>query len=227
MPEIFEKHREIVASKTGEYQAMLKVRIEKFQQDLQLYAKYCDELQYWGNIEEIQRYKKKAASLDKKLIAAMDIIAEFNEEEKLFDWEMSQYPLRKKIADKLAPYKKFYDIACEFLTNHEKWTEAMIGLYDPEVIETETSNASRLVFKLEKTFEEPAVRKLVEIVKMKIEEFKEHMPVILTLGNPSLKSRHWEQISEIVGFPIKIDQYMTLAKVKANLTCLSLDSDSL
>ncbi|KAL6257142.1 hypothetical protein P5V15_012074 [Pogonomyrmex californicus] len=213
MPEIFEKHREIVASKTGEYQAMLKVKIEKFEQDLQLYAKYCDELQYWGNIEEIQRYKKKAASLDKKLIAAMDIIAEFNEEEKLFDWKISEYPLRKKTADKLAPYKKFYDIACEFLTNHEKWTEAMIGLHDPEVIETETSIASRLVFKLEKAFEEPAVRKLVEIVKMKIEEFKEHMPVILTLGNPSLKSRHWEQISEIVGFPIKIDQYMTLAKI--------------
>ncbi|XP_011702284.1 PREDICTED: dynein heavy chain 7, axonemal-like isoform X3 [Wasmannia auropunctata] len=213
MPEIFEKHREIVASKTGEYQVMLKEKIEKFEQDLQTYEKYCNELQYWGNIEEIQRYKKKAISLDKKLTAAMDTIAEFNDEEKLFGWEMSQYPLRKKIADKLAPYKKFYDITCEFLTNYENWTNAMIGSYDPEVIETETAIAYRTVYKLEKAFQEPAVRKLAEIARTKIEEFKEHMPVILTLGNPSLKSRHWEQISEIVGFPIKVDQYMTLAKI--------------
>lgn len=101
----------------------------------------------------------------------------------------------------------------------------MIGSYDPEVIENETGIAYRTIYKLEKTFQEPAVRKLAEIVRMKIEDFKEHMPVILTLGNPSLKSRHWEQVSEIVGFPIKVDQYMTLAKVNANQTGLSLAID--
>lgn len=104
MSEIFEKHREIIASKTGEYQAMLKVKIEKFEQDLQIYAKYCDELQYWGNIEEIQRYQKKATNLDKKLNAAMDTIIEFNEEENLFGWKMSQYPLRKKVIQNLSIY---------------------------------------------------------------------------------------------------------------------------
>lgn len=101
----------------------------------------------------------------------------------------------------------------------------MIGSYDPEVIESETGIAYRTIYKLEKAFQEPAVRKLAEIVRMKIEDFKEHTPVILTLGNPSLKSRHWEQVSEIVGFPIKVDQYMTLAKVNANLTDLSLATE--
>ncbi|XP_025152590.1 dynein heavy chain 7, axonemal, partial [Harpegnathos saltator] len=213
LPEIFEEHRKMVASKTEEYQTLLRVKIEKFEQDLGIYAKHCDELQYWGNIEEIRRYKKKATSLDNKLIAAMDTIDEFNEEEKLFGWELSQYPLRKKVADKLLPYKKLYDTACEFMSNHEMWTEAVVGAYDPEVIDTETSNAYRIVYKLEKTFQEPIVRKLAEVVRTNIEEFKEHMPVILTLGNPHLKSRHWEQISEIVGFPIVVDQYMTLAKI--------------
>lgn len=48
---------------------------------------------------------------------------------------------------------------------------------------------------------------------MKIEEFKENMPIIQTLGNPGMKERHWEKISEIVGFPIRVDETLTLAKI--------------
>lgn len=39
------------------------------------------------------------------------------------------------------------------------------------------------------------------------------MPIVQTLGNPGLKERHWAQISEIVGFPIKVEPDLTLAKV--------------
>ncbi|XP_012251165.2 dynein axonemal heavy chain 7-like isoform X2 [Athalia rosae] len=213
MPSVFNEHRDIVAQKTIEYQEILSFRRDKFQQDLQLYWKQCDEIQYWGNMDEIFRYKKKATSLENRLIAGMDRIEKFNEEEQLYGWELSQYPLRKKTADRLAPYKKLYDAACEFLTNYDKWTTAQIGSYDPEAIEYDVSIAYRTVYKLEKTFQEPIVRKLAETIKEKIEEFKEHLPVIMTLGNPGLKARHWEQVSELVGFPIKVDHNMTLAKI--------------
>lgn len=39
------------------------------------------------------------------------------------------------------------------------------------------------------------------------------MPTIMTLGNPGMKDRHWEQISEIVGFPIKISPELTLERI--------------
>ena len=39
------------------------------------------------------------------------------------------------------------------------------------------------------------------------------MLVIMTLGNPGLKERHWEQISDIVGFSIKLDDNLTLKKI--------------
>ncbi|XP_026297252.1 dynein heavy chain 7, axonemal isoform X2 [Apis mellifera] len=213
LQDIFEEHRKIVASKIGEFQNTLKRKIEQFTRDLELYAKYCNELQYWGNIDEIFRYRDKAIYLENKLITAMDTIDEFNEEEELFGWELSQYPLRKATADKLMPFKRLYDISCDFLNNYEKWMESMIGTYEPDDIDMETGTAFRTIYRLEKVIQEPIPKSLAETVRLKIEAFKEHMPIIYTLGNTSMKSRHWEQVSEIVGFPIKIDETMTLAKI--------------
>ena len=39
------------------------------------------------------------------------------------------------------------------------------------------------------------------------------MPIITTLGNPGLRERHWEKISEIIGFPIRPSPDLTLQKV--------------
>ena len=46
-----------------------------------------------------------------------------------------------------------------------------------------------------------------------MDEFKEHMPLVQTLFNPGLRDRHWEQISEIVGAPIKPDEDTCLSKL--------------
>lgn len=39
------------------------------------------------------------------------------------------------------------------------------------------------------------------------------MPIIQTLGNPRMKERHWEKVSELVGFPIKPGPALTLSRV--------------
>ena len=118
-------------------------RYQKFEEELESYARQVEEIQYWGDIEEIYRYQKKAQNLEEKLIAAMEKIDRFNEEEASFGWEITQYPQRKKIADRLVPFKKLFDTTCEFLVKHEKWTTSMIGAYDPEDIDNDVGVAYR------------------------------------------------------------------------------------
>ena len=50
-------------------------------------------------------------------------------------------------------------------------------------------------------------------MKNRVEEFKEHLPLVQTLFNPGMRERHWEQISDIVGFPLKPDEDMNLSKL--------------
>ncbi|XP_067216276.1 dynein axonemal heavy chain 7 [Linepithema humile] len=215
MPQILEDNRLIIENKTQEYQDALRVRYQKFEEELDMYVKQVEEVQYWGDIDDVYRYQRKAQTLDNRLIAAMDKIDKFNEEEAAFGWEITQYPLRKRIADRLQPFKKLFDSACEFLTKYDKWINSTIGAYNPEDIDSDVGQYYRTIYKLEKALQEPDARDLASAVRERIEEFKEQMPVVMTLGNPGMKSRHWDQVSAIVNIPIKVDPDLTLGKILA------------
>jgi len=102
-----------------------------------MYSRQVEEMQYWGDINEVYRYQRRAQFLEDRLIAAMEKIDKFNEEEISFDWEITQYPLRKQIADRLMPFKKLFDSICEYLTKYDNWINSTIGTYDPEEIDND------------------------------------------------------------------------------------------
>lgn len=100
---------------------------------------------------------------------AMQRIEEFNEEEAAFGLELSQYPLRKQIFDKLAPYKKLYDNATGFIDKHELWMKSKVGSYDPEEIDTDVGTCYRNIYKLEKVFtDKPATLNLATTVRVQL-----------------------------------------------------------
>lgn len=72
-------------------------RIAKFEEDLESYSKQVEEFQSYGDIEELPRYLKKALTLDARLQKAVEIIDQFNEEERAYGFEESNYPLRKQV----------------------------------------------------------------------------------------------------------------------------------
>lgn len=49
-------------------------------------------------------------------------------------------------------------------------------------------------------------------VKSQIEDFKPYIPLIQGLRNPGMRSRHWELLSDELGFPIKPKQTLTFEK---------------
>jgi dynein heavy chain len=85
---------------------------------------------------------------------------------------------------------------------------------NPDNTDQEVGNFRRNLYKLEKGFGDvPAAKKIASKVKAKVEEFQKNMPLVQTLFNPGLRDRHWEKISEIVGFNLKPDDDMCLSKL--------------
>ncbi|XP_044525004.1 dynein axonemal heavy chain 7 [Gracilinanus agilis] len=204
MGEIFEEHRKIVKDKTEQYQDGLKLRCERFVEELESYAKQVEEFYTFGDIQDINRYLKKAQALNTKLDLAAEKIEQFNAEEEAFGWPPSNYPQRKKIQDTLNPYLRLYDMAVEFSNKFRVWTEGPYNKVNPDQVEADVGNYWRALYKLEKSFSDsPNALAITKKVKAKVEDFKEHVPLVQVICNPGLRARHWEAMSEVVGFVLK------------------------
>ena len=55
--------------------------------------------------------------------------------------------------------------------------------------------------------------KIAETIKKGVEDFKTTVPLAVALRKEGMKERHWDQISEAVGFDIRPDEDFTLTKV--------------
>ena len=77
MPTIFEEHKLIVSDRRQQYEDALKVRRERFLEELESYQKQVDEFATYGDMNDIQKYLKKSQALENKLTAAQEKVTIF------------------------------------------------------------------------------------------------------------------------------------------------------
>ncbi|KAL3855114.1 hypothetical protein ACJMK2_014343, partial [Sinanodonta woodiana] len=213
MPAIFEEHKLIVSEKKGQYEDALKMRRDRFIEEMEGYSKQVEEFQSFGDMADIQKYLRKAQALDNKLQVAAEKIEAFNNEEEAFGWQTTAYPQRLQIINTLKPYLTLYETTVDFNNKYKEWMDGPMSGVNPDNVDQEVGNIWRGLYKLEKGFDSvPTAKKIATKVKARVEEFREFMPLIQTLFNPGLRDRHWNNITEIVGFPLKPDDSYNLAK---------------
>ncbi|XP_060067000.1 dynein axonemal heavy chain 7-like [Ylistrum balloti] len=213
MPAIFEEHKLIISEKKSQYEDALKLRRERFMEEMESYQKQLEEFATFGDMNDIQKYLRKAQALDNKLNVAQEKIEAFNNEEEAFGWQTTAYPQRQGIINTLKPYLSLYELTVDFNNKYKEWMDGPMSGVDPDEVEQDVGNFWRNLYKLEKQFDSvPSAKKIAHKVKAKVEEFREHMPLVNTLFNPGLRDRHWEQISEAASFPLKPDDSYCLSK---------------
>ncbi|XP_031440303.1 dynein axonemal heavy chain 7 [Clupea harengus] len=204
MPSVFEEHQKIVTEKTGQYQEGLKLRCSRFVEELEGYSKQVEEFVTFGDLSDINKYLKKAQTMNAKLDAATEKIEGFNMEEEAYGWTVSQYPERKVVHEALLPYLRLYEAAVEFQTCHKAWVHGPLSAVNPDKVEGDVGNYWRALYKLEKGFQgSPKALNIARRVKQEVEAFRENLPLVQVLCNPGLRDRHWESMSEVAGFPLK------------------------
>ncbi|XP_006892767.1 PREDICTED: dynein heavy chain 3, axonemal [Elephantulus edwardii] len=204
--DIFENSRSLLFNKRDQAEVDLIKRCAEFESKLEGYNKDLETFRKCEVMatEELRNNVEKLNELSKNLEQALVEFEVINKEEELLEKEKSAFPLLQTMLINKVPYEQLWVTAYEFSMKSEEWMNGPLYVLNAEEIAEEIATMWRTTYKLIKTLADvPAPRRLAENLKVKIDKFKQYLPILSIACNPGMEDRHWQQISEIVGCEIK------------------------
>ncbi|KAF7662821.1 hypothetical protein LDENG_00225550 [Lucifuga dentata] len=237
--EVLEKAKERGMEELLARRQNLKLKIEKLENSIEEFPTYSE-------LDMMQQYVTDVRTAQKLIQEAEDMIDVINKEETLFNLEQTSYPETEVIKESVEPYRKLFGLMLKWQRTETRWLDGSFQELNGESMEGEVDEFFRETYKMLKFFQqkqskaeleqervaektkpdegEPSKQEnpiilMCSTVKEQIQEFKEHIPMVSILCNPGIRPRHWDQMSEIVGYDLTPNAGTTLRKVlKQNLS---------
>ncbi|XP_057583181.1 dynein axonemal heavy chain 14 [Hippopotamus amphibius kiboko] len=108
--------------------------------------------------------------------------------------------------------KILWDAQEEWGTLFWEWRNSTLHSIDTESVYRNVSKWKEIIFVLEKDLPK---NDMVTHLKQSVTDFKQELPIIIALGNPCLKPRHWEALQEIIGKSVSLDKNCTVENLLA------------
>ncbi|EFJ27757.1 hypothetical protein SELMODRAFT_94851 [Selaginella moellendorffii] len=168
-----------------------------------------------ADLDKIEAISDDVTDLNNGLQAALETSEALNAEETLFGVPPTKFTQIQQMITALDPFFKLWTVGANFKRLEEEWMSAPFFSLDTEKIEGEVSTMFRVIFKLVKQFGEdyPEPGRVASAVKAQMEKFKETFPLLRCLCNPGLRARHFEKISQIVGFELKAEDTISFRQL--------------
>ncbi|XP_037628190.1 dynein heavy chain 12, axonemal [Sebastes umbrosus] len=219
---------------------------ERLMVELEKLGRRVEEFPHCSELDMMQQYITDIRTVQKLLHEAEEAIVFINKEEAFYKWDPTCYPEVEVIKDRIEPYQKLFGLVLMWQRTEDRWMDGSFQDLDGESMEVKVDEFFREIFKTLKFFQQKqnkaeqeldriggTIRRrpeddskkpesptilLCSTVMEQIKEFKDRIPVVSSLCNPGIRARHWDQMSEIVGYDLTPDSGTTLRKVlKQNL----------
>ncbi|CAG5132944.1 unnamed protein product, partial [Candidula unifasciata] len=203
-----------IMMKRDQIEEELKKRVVAFEEKLDSYTKEVESFKKkeYMSLDEMRHNVEVLSRLQVNVEAARDELDQLQDEQRLLEWEITPFPQLANIIQLKEPYDKLWRTAYNFYIKNEIWMNGPFQKLNAVEIEGEVGEMWRTMYKLVKTFvDQPGPRHIANNIKAKIDKFKANMPILATICNPGIRSRHWEQMSDIVGFDISPKESTALA----------------
>ena len=179
----------------------LNDKVAKFIEELDDYVRQAEAFSAHGELERMAENTAALQTLSSKIKEAKERAEGLNGEEELLGFPRSTFPQLEEAPNILAPYLQLWNVAQDFQKKTYAWLNGPMQGLDPEALEREVKDMSKMNFKSMKFFENsdtelPAPLRVAEQLKEQMDEFQTKLPLISCLCNPGMRERHWAEVSK-------------------------------
>ncbi|XP_019392438.1 PREDICTED: dynein heavy chain 12, axonemal [Crocodylus porosus] len=244
---IFDENDDLIEQSKRKGESELLAKRERLMLEVEKQTRIMEEFAEYAELDRMQQYVTDMRALQKRIQEADEAVAFINKEERLFKWELTEYPVLENLKVNTEPYQKLFGLILKWQRTEKRWMDGAFLDLNGEIMESEIDEVFRELYKMSRVFQqkqkkaEQEKRKTTQrrtLVEEKIEEekkanptitmcsavleqikdFKEYIPTVTILCNPGIRTRHWQQMSGIIGYDLTPDSGTTLRKVlKQNL----------
>ena len=208
-----EKTYENLEEQEKEFLKLQKADQDAFADQIESIERAILSFSAYTDIDKAHEVANDVKRIVKSLQECNDSAAMYNNRERIFNLPVTNYQRIGKAEKQFARYKALWTQASEFLRNHDSWyTDPLLNI-DPENLEKIVAESHRTFHKAIKQFNDvDSVKQVAENMKKKVESFQPYVPLIQGLRNPGMRVRHWEKLSEELGFKITASKELTFQK---------------
>ena len=194
-----EKEKDKFVNLMQQEQGDFDLKVSEIQSKVTGFTQYADI----NNFEEISGFAKE---IQAKLQWAVDNAKIYNNREALTGNDETNYDNINLAVKEFEPYYNLWTTTEVWMKSHKSWLNDEFDKLDAAFLEECVENSEKTMNKVIRQLKDkevPAIKKIAEIVKEKVESFKIYAPMAVALRTQGLKERHWQQISTVVGFEVK------------------------
>jgi dynein axonemal heavy chain len=170
-----------------------------------------------GQLDSIYKQVQEVQDMFEKLVESA---REFNSNESLFEVSMTDYQSLNEASKQFEPYFLLWSTAHEWSQCSNAWFNEPFADIDPEKVQHMVHECARSAARAAKHRVIRENKELMDIthnLRDQVEQFRPNVPLIVALRNPGMRERHWETVSEKLGFELKPSPTFTLTKAVEEL----------
>eukprot|EP00698_Gefionella_okellyi_P007692 TRINITY_DN1880_c0_g3_i1.p1 TRINITY_DN1880_c0_g3~~TRINITY_DN1880_c0_g3_i1.p1 ORF type:complete len:4251 (-),score=1210.42 TRINITY_DN1880_c0_g3_i1:76-12828(-) len=207
LPQRVQQFRKEFMSDLTEEQTVFNRRLVKIGRESQKLVALAD-------IEEAEANDANLKDFMEELRSALDGAKRINAREEMFGWERTDFSQLTQTAETMEPFSQLWNIAGQVEHTYPEWLDGAFSKLDHEKIANLIEKWSIALYKLARQQGEvPHCVKVAQHYRSKLEDFKQHLPLIQSLRNPGMKDRHWTAIFERTGLHLKPKSTLTLSRI--------------